>query len=350
MTLGRAPGDGPGDGLLALPARGIGEVSRGDDLVALLAQAWSHAGTEPQDGDVVVVTSKVVSKSEGRIVSPVAGPVDKDAVVAAETDREVARRGATRVVRTRHGYVMAAAGVDASNVEPGSLVLLPEDPDASARRLRDGFQERGACVGVVVSDTSGRAWRTGQTDIALGAAGIVVLDDHQGRVDRYGNALAVTAPAVADELAATAELATGKLGHSPACLVRGLGRFVLPAGRHGSGARALVRPEESDMFGLGAREAVLAVLTALSTRPDPADAVPPRGFGAAAPAAEVIDALRSVVPRSAAQEIEGRLVVPMPTDAEQATRDRTRVVMLLLAHGWRAEPGRDRALVAVPGL
>src|SRR4051812_11700631 len=156
---------------------------------------------------------------------------------------------------------MAAAGVDASNVEPGTVLLLPEDPDASARRLRRDIADRtGRNVAVVVTDTAGRAWRTGQTDIAVGAAGLEPLDDHAGRADSYGNPLAVTAPAIVDELASVAELVTGKLGGRPVSVVRGLGDRVLPAGDDGPGARALVRPRSEDMFALGAREAVLAAV------------------------------------------------------------------------------------------
>jgi coenzyme F420-0:L-glutamate ligase/coenzyme F420-1:gamma-L-glutamate ligase len=335
----------PPGGLLAVPAQDVGEVVVGDDLVEVLAGAWTGAGTAPQDGDVLVVTSKVVSKAEGRVVAAEPGAaLDKDAVVDAETVRDVARRGPTRIVRTRHGFVMAAAGVDASNVAAGSLVMLPLDPDASARRIRDGFQSRGVCVGVVVSDTSGRAWRTGQTDVALGAAGLVVLDDHGGRVDAYGNALLVTAPAVADEIASTAELATGKLSGAPACLVRGLARFVLPAGSHGDGAAALVRPEATDMFGLGAREAVVEAVAAA------AGTVPP-GFGVPATPAEVLAALGSALPHLEVRaDDEGGIVVHLPAEPFEAGRQAARAGALLTAHGWRARPTRHRTMVAVADL
>ena len=231
---------------------GVGEVREGADLAALLD------ATELADGDVVVVTSKVVSKAEGRVTDR-----SKDEALAEETVRVVARRGPTTIARTRHGLVMAAAGIDASNVTTGRLVLLPLDPDGSARRLRRAVAERrGVDVGVVVTDTAGRAWRVGQTDIAIGAAGVQVVDDHAGRVDSYGNLLAVTLPAVADEIAGAAELATGKLSQSPLSVVRGLAHLVLPRGEDGPGAAALVRPEHEDMFGLGAREAVLAAIGA----------------------------------------------------------------------------------------
>jgi coenzyme F420-0:L-glutamate ligase/coenzyme F420-1:gamma-L-glutamate ligase len=233
---------------------GLPEVRPGDDLAALLTAACPDL----QDGDVVVVTSKVVSKAEGR-VRPVARSGDRDEAVAAETRRVVASwttpRGTTSVVATRHGFVMAAAGVDASNTEPGTVVLLPEDPDESARRLRRGLADRlGVQVAVVVSDTFGRPWRVGQTDLAVGAAGIDVVDDLRGRHDGFGNALGVTVVAVADELAAAADLVKGKLSGVPAAVVRGLGHLV--TADDGPGARALVRPVEEDMFSLGTREAL----------------------------------------------------------------------------------------------
>jgi coenzyme F420-0:L-glutamate ligase/coenzyme F420-1:gamma-L-glutamate ligase len=230
---------------------GIGEVRRGDDLAALLAPL-----VELADGDVVCVTSKVVSKAEGNVVA-----ADRADAVRRETRRLVAQRGPLQIVVNRLGLTMAAAGVDGSNVEPGTVVLLPDDPDASARRLRATLAERaGANVAVLVTDTAGRAWREGQTDIAVGAAGLVVLDDHAGRTDSYGNVLTVTAPAVADELAGAAELAAGKLSGRPFAIVRGRSDLVLPPGEDGPGASALVRAPGGDLFGLGARDAVLAAL------------------------------------------------------------------------------------------
>lgn len=254
---------------------GLGEVRAGDDLAGLLAPLLAV-----QDGDIVVVTSKIVSKAEGRV-----RPGDRDDALAEETDRLVARRGPTSIVRTRHGLTMAAAGIDASNVEHGSIVLLPLDPDASARRLRAGLQRLlGRTLGVIVTDTAGRAWREGQTDIAIGAAGLLVAEAYAGRTDAYGNELAVTQPAVADELAGASELAQHKLGARPVAVVRGRADLVLPADDDGPGAGALVRPEPGDLFGFGARE---AVLRALAGDPDAG-----RGFGAIADAAEVLDGLR----------------------------------------------------------
>ncbi|WP_068693995.1 coenzyme F420-0:L-glutamate ligase, partial [Thermobifida halotolerans] len=226
---------------------GLPEVRPGDDLAELLA-----AHTELADGDVLVVTSKIVSKAEGRLLK-----ADRETAVDAETVRVVARRGATRIVQTRHGLVMAAAGVDSSNVAPGHVLLLPEDPDASARRLRAGLRERlGVRVAVVVSDTFGRPWRVGQTDIAIGAAGITVLEDLRGRRDSHGNVLEVTLNAVADEIASAGELVKGKTSGVPVAVVRGLGHLVTDD--DGEGARALVRPVEKDLFRYGSRDVVHA--------------------------------------------------------------------------------------------
>ncbi|KAA1379939.1 coenzyme F420-0:L-glutamate ligase [Aeromicrobium fastidiosum] len=233
------------------PVDGIGEVRPGDDLADLVA-----ARTQLADGDVLVVTSKVVSKAAG-----LATTVPRDELIAAQTDRLVARRGPTSIVRTHHGLTMAAAGVDNSNTEPGTLIPLPPDPDASAATIRRRILElTGVRVAVIISDTAGRAWRVGQTDIAIGCAGIAPLDSFAGRTDTYGNLLAVTAPAVADEIAGAAELASGKLGGRPVVLVRGVDPAWLSAD-DGVGAGALLRDEASDMFGLGAREAAVAAIT-----------------------------------------------------------------------------------------
>ncbi len=330
--------DLPVGGLLVVPATGVGEVSPGDDLAALLADAWRGAGVVPRDGDVVAVTSKVVSKAEGRVVDASGGDEPREDAITAETDRVVAVRGRTRIVRTRHGFVMAAAGVDASNVAAGSLVLLPLDPDASARRLREALGARwGVNVAVVVTDTAGRAWRAGQTDVALGAAGLVVLDDHGGRVDPYGNPLVVTAPAVADEVAGAAEVATGKLSRSPAALVRGLAGFVLEPGDHGPGAAALVRPEDEDLFGLGAREAVLVALSSGG---------PARGFGAPATPDELASALRRVLGEGAALTETAPATWSLRTPAGA---DRL-VAAVLTACGWSAldADGPDHVLRVAP--
>jgi len=226
---------------------GLPEVRPGDELAALIAAA----APELHDGDVLVVTSKVVSKAEGRILRG----VDREKAIDAETARVLARRGETRIVETGHGLVLAAAGVDASNTEPGTLVLLPADPDASARRLRAGLRARlGVEVAVLLSDTFGRPWRVGQTDVAIGCAGLAPLADLRGQRDAYGNELGVTVVAVADEIAAAAELVKGKLAGVPVAIVRGLAHLV--TAQDGPGAGALVRPAAEDMFRLGHREVV----------------------------------------------------------------------------------------------
>jgi coenzyme F420-0:L-glutamate ligase/coenzyme F420-1:gamma-L-glutamate ligase len=316
----------------------VGEVAEGADLAALLD------GTRLDDGDVVVVTSKIVSKAEGRVTDR-----PKEEALAEETVRVVARRGPTTIARTRHGLVMAAAGIDASNVTAGRLVLLPRDPDASARRLRRTLAERrGVDVGVVVTDTAGRAWRVGQTDIAIGAAGLAVVDDHAGRVDAYGNLLAVTLPAVADEIAGAAELATGKLSMSPVSVVRGLSHLVLARGEDGPGAVALVRPEREDMFGLGAREAVLAALASVTSVPTAADAGPAGtaghpGLGAPVAAGDLVRVLDAALapaldpaPARATTDGPQRVVVVLDGLDERA-RGRAEVVVAAVAaaHGWR---------------
>lgn len=236
----------------ALP--GIPEVRAGDDLAKLIA------GAEPGlvDGDVLLVTSKIVSKAEGRIVRA----ADRETAIDAETVRVVARRGPLRIVENRQGLVMAAAGVDASNTPAGTVLLLPEDPDASARAIRDGVRDAlGVEIGVVVTDTFGRPWRNGLTDVAIGAAGVRVLDDLRGGTDAYGNPLSATVVATADELAAAGDLVKGKAAGLPVAVVRGLPHVVAPASADDSGARALVRGAADDMFRLGTSEAVREAVT-----------------------------------------------------------------------------------------
>ncbi|WP_265523087.1 coenzyme F420-0:L-glutamate ligase [Oerskovia flava] len=236
---------------------GIGEVAPGDDLAGMIADALEAAprpGGALADGDVVVVTSKVVSKAEGRVVAA----SDREDAITAETVRVVASRthpgGTLRIVENRLGLVMAAAGVDASNTPDGTVLLLPVDPDASARALRAALQERfGVRVGVVVSDTAGRAWREGLTDLAIGCAGVVPLEDLRGGTDSHGRELSVTVTAVADEIAAASELVRGKTAGRPVAVVRGLGRFV--TADDGPGARVIVRAADDDMFREGSTEA-----------------------------------------------------------------------------------------------
>lgn len=234
---------------------GIGEVTADDDLAQLIGDALAAADVPVADGDILVVTSKIVSKAEGRFV--VAD--DREDAITRETVRVVATRTApsghtTRIVENRLGIVSAAAGVDASNTPEGTVLLLPEDPDASARALAAALRDRfGVRLGVLVSDTLGRAWRDGQTDHAIGAGGVHVFEDLRGEVDAQGRPLVVTLPCVADELCAAADLVKRKATGMPVAVVRGRGDLVgnldLP------GARSIVRTGERDMFRLGADEA-----------------------------------------------------------------------------------------------
>ncbi|MGW0829353.1 coenzyme F420-0:L-glutamate ligase [Streptomyces prunicolor] len=245
----------PVEGYRVWAVPGMPEVAAGDDLAKLIAAA------EPGlvDGDVLLVTSKIVSKAEGRIVEA----ADREAAIDAETVRVVARRGALRIVENRQGLIMAAAGVDASNTPAGTVLLLPEDPDASARAIRDGLRDAlGVSVGVVVTDTFGRPWRTGLTDVAIGAAGVRVLDDLRGGTDAYGNPLSATVVATADELAAAGDLVKGKASGLPVAVVRGLSHVVTPEDEDDElGARAMVRGGRDDMFRLGTSEAVREAVT-----------------------------------------------------------------------------------------
>ncbi|MDA3649920.1 coenzyme F420-0:L-glutamate ligase [Saccharopolyspora indica] len=239
-------------GLQVFAVPGLPEFGPGDDLAASI----SAAAPWLSDGDVVVVTSKAVSKVEGRMVPTPLDPEQRDALrrelVLAEATHVVARRGRTLITQNKLGIVQAASGIDASNVPQDRVVLLPEDPDASARRLRAGLAERlGVQVGVVVTDTMGRAWRVGQTDAAIGAAGVGVLHGYAGSTDSQGNELAVTLVAVADEIAAAADLVKGKLGGVPVAVVRGLTTVD-----DGSTARDLVRTVDHDLFAMGTAEAL----------------------------------------------------------------------------------------------
>ena len=236
----------------ALP--GLPEVRPGDDLAKLIAS------TEPGlvDGDVLLVTSKIVSKAEGRIVEA----ADREAAIDAETVRVVARRGPLRIVENRQGLIMAAAGVDASNTPSGTVLLLPEDSDASARAIRDGLRDAlGVEVGVVVTDTFGRPWRTGLTDVAIGAAGVRVLDDLRGGTDAHGNPLSATVVATADELASAGDLVKGKAAGLPVAVVRGLPHVVMSTSGEDEGTRGMVRGARDDMFRLGTSEAVREAVT-----------------------------------------------------------------------------------------
>ena len=250
-----------GAGLTITAVGGLPEIKAGADLAALIAEAAPGLA----DGDILVITSKIVSKAEGRAVQG-----DREAAIDAETVRLVARRGPTRIVETRHGLVLAAAGVDVSNTEPGTVVLLPTDPDGSARRLRAGVRQRlGVRVGVVISDTMGRPWRTGQTDTAIGAAGLLPLRDYRGHADTFGMPLEVTIAAVADELAAAADLVKGKTAGIPVAVVRGLAGLVTDA--DGPGAQALIRPPGEDMFRFGSADVLAARRTVREFTAAPVD-------------------------------------------------------------------------------
>jgi coenzyme F420-0:L-glutamate ligase / coenzyme F420-1:gamma-L-glutamate ligase len=234
-----------------LPVPGLPEITPGADLAGLIADA-ALAGPGLADGDILVVTSKIVSKAEDRVVA-----ADRESAIRAETIRVVARRGPTTIGQTRHGLVLAAAGVDASNTRPGTVVLLPLDPDRSADALRKAIGARaGTRLGVLITDTMGRPWRAGQTDAAIGAAGITPLRDHRGQPDTFGNVLEVTMAAVADELAAAADLVKQKTTGVPVAIVRGLAALVTDAA--GPGAAALIRPAEDDMFRLGTADVLAA--------------------------------------------------------------------------------------------
>lgn len=256
---------------------GLPEVRPGDDLAALLD------GVDLRDGDVVVVTSKVVSKAEDRLVAVTGTPDEREEqrqkLIDSESVREVARRGPTRIVETRHGFVLASAGVDTSNVGTDALALLPLDADASARRLRDGLRaRRGVEVGVVVSDTFGRPWRRGLTDVAIGVAGLGAIRDFVGQRDRFGSELHMTQVAEADEIASAAELAMGKLDGVPVAVVRGLA----PPPDDGLGVRSMLREPGEDMFRLGTDEVVTGRRTVRSFLPDRVDpAVLQRAIAAA---------------------------------------------------------------------
>ncbi|GAA3843604.1 coenzyme F420-0:L-glutamate ligase [Saccharothrix violaceirubra] len=235
-----------------LPVNGLPEFRPGDDLAGAIASAapWLR------DGDVVVVTSKVMSKVEGRLVAVPTDPDERDSVrrewVRAEAVRVVAQVGRTLITENKLGIVQAASGIDASNVNGDEIALLPVDPDGSAAALRSALRGLlGVDVAVVVTDTMGRAWRVGQTDAAIGAAGLTVLHRYAGSVDRQGNALVVTEVAVADEIAAAADLVKGKLGAVPVAVVRGLAPVD-----DGSTARDLARPVEEDLFRLGTAESI----------------------------------------------------------------------------------------------
>jgi coenzyme F420-0:L-glutamate ligase / coenzyme F420-1:gamma-L-glutamate ligase len=282
----RPPGEhGTASAIEILPVTGLPEFRPGDDLSVAIAAAapWLR------DRDVVVVTSKVVSKCEGRLVPAPEDAEERDQLrrklIDDEAVRVLARKGRTLITENRLGLIQAAAGVDGSNVGRDELALLPVDPDASASALRAGLRERlGVAVAVVITDTMGRAWRNGQIDAAIGAAGLAVLHSYSGAVDRYGNELVVTEIAIADEIAAAGDLVKGKLTAMPVAVVRGLPEHVVAD--NGTTARQLLRGGDEDLFWLGTAEALdmgrrQAQLLRRSVRRFSDEPVPPDLVGAA---------------------------------------------------------------------
>ncbi len=316
-------------GITAWGVPGLPEFRPGDDLAAALVDALRG---QVADGDVVVVTSKVFSKVEGRLVTVPSDPEERDAarrrLIDGESVRLLATKGRTKIVTNRLGIVQAAAGVDGSNVETDEVALLPVDPDGSAARLRQDLSAGlGVDVAVVVTDTMGRCWRLGQTDAAIGSAGLVALHGYGGAVDRQGNELLVTEVAVADEIAAAADLVKGKLGGVPVAVVRGLGAL------HGDGPTAggLVRPVEEDLFWLGANEAIA------------------RGRREAVPARRSVRAFAEepVDPDAVRRAVAAGLTAPAPHHSRPVRfvwlRDpaRRRELLDAMATAWRADLSDD---------
>jgi coenzyme F420-0:L-glutamate ligase/coenzyme F420-1:gamma-L-glutamate ligase len=329
--------------LQAWGLHGIGEVRVGDDVAQHVLDGLAATDVALVDGDVVVVSSKIVSKALGLVVET---PSRED-VVAGQTVRVVAERltprGHARIVRSVAGPVLAAAGVDTSNVAVGSVLLLPHDPDDAARSLRRALAGRtGRRIGVVVTDTMGRPWRDGQVDAALGVAGLMVVDDLRGRSDAYGNPLEVTVRALADEVAALGDLVKAKLADRPAALVRGLGDLVTDD--DGPGAAALLREGDADWFRLGHLE---AVRTAVGVPPGTTGVAP-----APAPPGPLAERLARAVDAACASPhwptavrpttAEGGVELAVPADADAAALLALgalgqRIVALAIAEGVPAE-------------
>ncbi|MFO7192847.1 MAG: coenzyme F420-0:L-glutamate ligase [Thermocrispum agreste] len=366
---GQHTGDHAADKVEILPVTGLPEFRPGDDLTGAIAQAapWLRSG------DVVVVTSKVLSKVEGMIHRVDGDAEQREAVrrrlVAEESRRILATYRQTHITENKLGIVQAASGVDASNVATGEIAVLPSDPDASAKALRNGLRERlGVEVAVVITDTMGRAWRVGQTDVAIGASGLRVLHSYAGQTDAHGNELQVTEVAVADELAAAADLVKGKLRGVPVAVVRGL--TIVD---DGSSAQDLIRPAEQDLFRLGTAEAMAegrkqAVLVRRSVRAFSDEPVDPdavrRAVGAAltAPAphhtkpvrflwlrdaqlrTRLLDAMREVW----RTDLEGDGFTPQQIEKRLARGDLLRrapelIVPFLVPEGAHAYPDQRRA-------
>ena len=342
----------PAGALVVVPLTGIGQVRTGDDLATLLLAACERAGTPPRDDDVLVVSSKVLAKALGL------WHADREAAVVQESRGVVAERrtanGTTRIVRSAAGPVMAAAGVDASNTGPdadGRVLVLPHDPDVQAARLRTALEQAcGKRPAVLLTDTSGRPWRVGQTDFALGCAGLLPTDDLRGALDADGVALHVTVRAVADELAAAAELVKGKADGVPAALVRGAGHLVRE--QDGPGAAGLVRFDAADWFATGTVESVRAALGCPpgTAGVEPAPAVPDDDVAA------VLARAVAVVGHGAAAEPDldgaralavGAGVVIVTGPLLPAARVAERVVVACRAEGVRTRVRVDGATLVV---
>ena len=296
------------------PVEGLAEIAPGDDLASLVAEAI--APMEPAEGDVVVITQKVVSKAEGRL----APAADRDAVLAAETTRVVARRGDLVIAETAHGLVCANAGVDASNVADGLLTLLPVDPDGSARRLRETLASRLGLerLGVVITDTFGRPWREGLVDVAIGVAGMPAALDLRGTPDHAGRALEVTVMALADQVAAAAGIVMGKAERVPVALVRG----IAWDGEEGAAAD-LVRAPADDLF----RESPLQSLHARRTI---------RAFGpGTVPRSIVAEAIAAACTAPAPHHTRPWSFVALDTAAAK------RALLGAIAEAWRADLRAD---------
>lgn len=294
-----------------LPVEGLPEVRPGDDLAALLAPSLSALGVRA--GDVLVVTQKVVSKAEGRVVT--AEGDDRARWVERETKRVVARRGDLTIAETRHGFVCANAGVDASNVDAGTLTLLPEDPDASAERIRSGLGSAlGVAPGVVVTDTFGRAWRHGVVNVAIGCAGLPSLVDLRGTPDDRGRVLEATVVALADEVAAAGGLVMGKAARVPAAVVRGVVAEAPEAP-----ATALVREPHEDLF----RESPLVAISARRTI---------RSFGPGeVPREAVEEAIRAACTAPAPHHTRPWMFTALESPAAR------RGLLATIAEAWRAD-------------
>ena len=309
------PSGGPPKGIQVVAVEGLPEVRPGDDLAALLAGRLAAIGL--RDGDVLAVTQKVVSKAEGRLV-PEDG-AGRAAWIERESVRVLARRGDLVIAETRHGFVCANAGVDSSNVEAGFLTLLPEDPDASAERLRSALRERlGVHVGVVVTAPFGRPWRQGLVNVAIGCAGLPPLVDLRGTADHHGRDLEATVIALADEVAAASGLVMGKSARVPAALVRGVAAEAEPGP-----ARALVRPREDDLF----RESPLVSISARRTI---------RSFGPGDVPREVIEeAVRAACTAPAPHHTRPWSFTALVSPAAKGR------LLAAMAEAWRADLRRD---------